>query len=63
MLHWQDQIRVHETLVPTDSHFSKHQKRIVLEKSVAFVGPLRSIKDQHDQNLSYSGRELTHEQY
>ena len=24
ILHWQDQVRVHETLVPNDSHFSDH---------------------------------------
>ena len=56
MLHWQDQIRVHETLVPTDSQFSEYQKRIMLENTVASVGPLRSIKDQSDKNFSHSGR-------
>ena len=46
ILHWQDQIQVCETLVPTDSHFFEHQKRIMLENSVASVGPLRAINDQ-----------------
>ena len=45
ILHWQYQIRVHETLVTTDSHFSEHQKRIMLENVVASVEPLRNTKD------------------
>ena len=35
----------------------------MIENSVASVGPLRDIKDQSDQNFSYSGRELTYEKY
>ena len=61
--HWKDQIRVHDTLVPTDSHFSEYQKRIILENAVASVGPLRAIKDQSDQHFSHIGRELTHDQH
>ena len=49
MLHWQDQIRVCETLMPTDSDFFEHQKRIMLENAVASAGSLRAIKDQSDQ--------------
>ena len=63
MLHLQDQIRVYETFVPTEIHFSEHQKRIMLEKTVASVGPRCAIKYQSDQNFSYSVRELTYEQY
>ena len=63
MLHWQNQIRVHEMLVSTNSHFSKHHKRIMLQNEVDYVGPLRSMKDQSDQNFSHSGREITHEKY
>ena len=44
MLYWQDQTRVCETLVPTDSHFYEHQKRTMLENAVASVDPLRAIK-------------------
>ena len=63
IFHWQDQIRVCETLVPTNSHFSEHQKRSLLENKVASVGPLRAIKDQHNQHFSHSGRELTYGQH
>ena len=62
-MHWQDQILVHETIVSTDSHFSEHQKRTMLENKVDSIGPLRAIKNQSDQYLSHSGRELTYEQY
>ena len=51
MLHSQDQIPVHEILVPDDSHFSEHQKRIMLKNVVASVGPLRAIKYQSDQHF------------
>ena len=49
--------------MPTNSHFSEHQKRIILENAVASVRIIRAIKDQSDQNFSHSGRELTHEKY
>ena len=62
MFHWQDQIRVHETLVPTDSHFSENHKRIIFENEVYYFGSLRAIKDQYDHKFSHSGRELIHDQ-
>ena len=49
--------------MPTDSHFSEHHKRAMLENAVASFGHLRSIKDQSDQNFSHSGRELNHEKH
>ena len=63
ILHQQDKIRFYDALVPTDSHFSEHQKRIMLENAVASVTPLRAIKDQSDQHFSHSRRELPHQQY
>ena len=63
ILHWKDQIRVHETLVPTNSHFSEYQKRIMVKNEVDSVGTLRSIKDQSDQCSSQSGQELSYEKY
>ena len=62
MLHWKDQIRVHETLVPTDSHFYEHQERIMVENVASSVVPLRAMKDQSDQHFSHIERELKHEQ-
>ena len=62
MLHLSDHIRVYETLAPTDSHFSEHQKRMMLENVVSSVRNLRTIKDQSDQHFSHSGRDLTYEQ-
>ena len=49
--------------MPTDSHFSENQKKILLENAVASVAPLRAIKDQSDQHLSHNRQELTYEQY
>ena len=63
ILHCQGQIRFYDTLVPTDSHFSEHQKRFMLENAVASVAPLCAIKDQSDQHFSHSGRELSCQQY
>ena len=51
IFNWKDHIRVYETLVPTNSHFSEHQKRIMLENVVPSVGHLRAIKDQSDQHF------------
>ena len=34
----------------------------MIENTVAFVGPIRGIKDQSNQNFSHSRRELTHDQ-
>ena len=49
--------------VPTDSHFSEHQKRTMLENAVASVALLRAIKDQSDQHFSCSRQELSYQQY
>ena len=49
MLNWQDKIRVCEKLVPTDSHFSEHQKGIIIENVVDSIGPILATKDQSDQ--------------
>ena len=59
IFHWKDRIRLYETLVPTDSHFSEHYKNTMIGNSVASVFPLRSVKDQSDQYFSHSGKELT----
>ena len=55
IIHWKDQILVHEVLVPIGSHFSEHQKSAIIEIIVASIGPLRAIKDQYDQQFSHSG--------
>ena len=54
---------MHESLAPTDSHFSKNQEKILLKNAVSSVGPLSAMEDQSDKHLLHSGKELTHDQY
>ena len=63
MIQWEDQIRLCESLVPADRHFSENQKKLVLKNVVASVVSLSTAKDQSDQHFSRSGQELTHEKY
>ena len=34
ILNWQDQVRLHESLVDADSYFSENQKKTLLENAV-----------------------------
>ena len=55
MLHWQDQTRLCESNIDSDSYFSENQKKILLENSVASVKPLRAVEDQDDHLFTQTG--------
>ena len=61
MLNWQDQARFCELLVDPDGCFSENQMKILLENVVASVMPLRSVKYQHDQLFTHTGKILDFE--
>ena len=48
ILNWQEQARLHESLVYEDSYFSENQNKTLLENAVESVKPLHSVKDQAD---------------
>jgi len=63
ILHWQDQIRRYEDLIPSNGHFTDDQKRTMLENAVHKVAELRAVKNQADQMQVHTGKPLTYPQY
>ena len=63
ILNWQDQVRLHESLVDADSYFSENQKKILLENVVSSVKPLRSVKCQADQLFAPACKLLDYDQH
>jgi hypothetical protein len=63
ILHWQDQVRKYETLVPPSDHFSDGQKRSMLENAVHPQPELRAVKNQANQHKTQTGLDLTYKQY
>ena len=49
ILHWQEQIRLYESLVNVNDHFSAGQKRVMLENAVFPLNTFLSVKDTADQ--------------
>jgi hypothetical protein len=64
ILHWQDQIRQYELILPTSDHLSPSMKRTMLENAVAKVPELRAVKNQAAQHKTQNGGiDLSYEQY
>jgi hypothetical protein len=64
ILHWQDQIRQYELILPTSDHLSSSMKRTMLENAVAKVPELRAVKNQAAQHKTQNGGiDLSYEQY
>ncbi len=63
ILHWQNQVRLYETLTPTSDHFGNGQKKIMLQNAVHPVAELRQVKTTADQHRTQTGRALTYDQY
>ena len=64
VLHWQDQIRLYETLSASTKHLDDSLKLTLLQNSVHSNTYLRAVKDQADQLKSYnSSNELNYDQY
>lgn len=43
LLHWQDQVRKYEAIIPTSDHFAPGQKRTMLENAVQAIPDLRQV--------------------
>ena len=55
-------MRLHESLVKTDRHLTDDLKKTLLQNAVKSNSELRTVKDQADQILPQTGRELTCDQ-
>ena len=64
VLHWQDQIRLYETLSITAKHLDDTLKLTLLQNAVHSNAHLRAVKDQADQMKSCdSTNEITYDKY
>ena len=63
ILHWQDQVRKYETLVPISDHFSVGQKRTMLESAVHPQMEVWAVKNQVNQYKTQTGVDLSYKQY
>ena len=59
MLHWQDQVRKHEALDPTQNAFQDHFKLAMLQNAVNPIEELRIVKTQAEQLSVRNGKNLT----
>ena len=63
ILHWQNQVRLYERLVPAADHFSDTQKRHMLENAVHPIAPLRHVKTTAALHTTRTGRSLRYSEY
>lgn len=63
VLHWQDNVRKYEALVPDVDHLSDNHKRAMLENAVHPMAELRAVKIQAQQLTVHNGKVLSYEQY
>jgi hypothetical protein len=61
--HWQDQVRLYETLVNPDECFSSAHKKNMLQNAVRNVSELAIVKDTAAQLKAHDGREQTYDSY
>ena len=62
ILHWQNQVRLYETMVASSRHYTDDHKQAMLESAVHPLPELRDVKHRADQNLA-AGINTTYEQY
>ena len=63
ILHWQEQVRLYESLVDTASHFSSEQKMHMLQNAVHPEEELRQVKNQADQLQAFHGKSIGYDPY
>jgi hypothetical protein len=63
ILHWQDQVRRYEDLVPSGDHFSGGQKKAMIKNAVAQVDELRVVKTQAAHDQVRTGKALDYDKY
>jgi len=57
ILHWQEQVRLYESLVDTSAHFNTGQKLHMLQNVVHPLQDLQQVKNQADQLQAYHGHD------
>ena len=63
ILHWQNQVRKYEELVPIKDRFSDTINRTMLENAVTGIQDLRAVKDQANQLQVCLGTPITYDKY
>jgi hypothetical protein len=63
LLHWRDQVRKYEDLIPKPDHFSDGQKRTMLENAVHNISDLRQVRIQALHDKVQTGKAITYDQY
>jgi hypothetical protein len=63
LLHWQDQVRKYESLIPIKAHFIDEQKLTMLENAVSGIPSLRQVQIQAAHDKVRTGNALTYDQY
>ena len=63
VLHWQEQVRLYETLVPSSQHFDDHLKLIMLQNSVHPHPQLRSVQNVAMQLATRDGKSVDYQPY
>jgi hypothetical protein len=62
LLHWQDQVRKYEDLIPKAAHFVDEQKLTMLENAVFGIPELRQVQIQAAHDKVRTGKALTYVQ-
>jgi hypothetical protein len=63
LLHWSDQVRKYEDMVPKLDHFSEGQKRTMLKNAVHSISDLRQVQTQASHDKVRTGKAITFNQY
>ena len=63
IVHWQEQVRLYESLVPSKDHFSDGQKRVMLQNAVNKVQELRRVQTTIEIQKTNTGNDLNYDQY
>jgi len=63
ILHWQEQVRLYESLVDQTAHFNSGQKMHMLQNAVHPLQDLRNVKNQADQLQAFHGKAIKYESY
>ena len=63
LLHWREQFRLLEDMLPTVQHYDQLVKKRMLESAVRSVPELQTVKDIDNNRVAAGGQALDYEQY
>jgi len=63
ILHWQEQVHLYESMMPSSDHLSDGLKQTMLENAVSLIDDLHQVKSQADQIKAHTQKGLTYVQY